>query len=177
MLSPHAITMSSSKNKKDKDRKPSRKDLAAEVEDLRAKLDKRKGQVRKLNKRLDALSLELRKSLLALGKHRTAPAHPPANPAPHLSPLPAPPRAPPTSQVAITAYHAHLDRVRDGRSENPEADWFRAESLLWKNIALNTHAEAVRLIQETAQNASPAKKSHPADPPADISPVAKEASS
>jgi hypothetical protein len=86
MLSPHAITMSSSKNKKDKDRKPSRKDLAAEVEDLRAKLDKRKGQVRKLNKRLDALSLELRKSLLALGKNRTAPAHPPANPAPHLSP-------------------------------------------------------------------------------------------
>ena len=169
--------MSSSQNKKDKDHKPSRKDLAAEVKYLRARLHKRKRQIRELEERLGALSVELRKSLLALGKNKTSPDQPAIHHSPHLSPLPSPPSAPPSSQIAITAYHAHLDRLQNGRGENPEADWFRAESLLWKNIALNTHAEAVRLIQAAAQTTSPSKKSRPAKPTAGITPIAKGARS
>jgi hypothetical protein len=155
--------MSSSKHSKSQDQKLSRKVLIADIGDLRAKLDKRQRKITKLNDRLDTLAKELRKSLLTLGKRQTEPT-----PLAQLSALPTPPAEPSLSQIEIAAYHAYLKRIHENRDANPEADWFRAEADLWKNIALHTHAEAIRLAQQAAQPKAP-----PSDSPGDLTAVAK----
>jgi hypothetical protein len=139
--------MSSSNKKKGKDCRPSRKDLVKDLHDLQIRLDRRKRKVKKLNQRLDALAKELRATLLVLGKRKAPGA---ASSPPLLTPLPTPPVQPSLSEIEVAAYQAYVDRIREGRGQNSEADWFLAESRLWKNIALKAHAEALRLAQHAS---------------------------